>query len=67
MLAGVLLLTDSVAKYVAVNGVVTSAHKGHTVLGLADKIRFDNVSVRGFSIIILHVGTNDIANSVISG
>ena len=60
-----LVLADSMAKYVSVNACTdVIAHRGDTVQRLTDRIALDRLSVRGYSRILIHVGTNDISNWV---
>ena len=62
-----LVLTDSIAKYVRVNDKTeVLAFPGDTVKKLTDRIAFGEVSVVGYSRILIHVGCNDVSNSVFS-
>lgn len=55
------------AKYVKAHDVDVRAFRGDTIKKLTDRIRFDGVEVKGYSRILIHVGTNDIINMVDSG
>ncbi len=55
-----LLLSDSIPKYVKLNNGRVYFHKGATVLQLADKVVFRQVSVVGYGYILVHVGINDV-------
>ena len=56
------MICDSVAKYVSVDGVEVKAYKGHTILQIADRLKFSTIMFCEYSTFLLHVGTNDIAN-----
>ena len=64
---GRLVLTDSLGKYARVPGATVKAFPGETLTRLADRIKFKEVEVSRVSRILLHVGTNDIANLLDSG
>ena len=57
-----LVLTDSMAKYVVVDGRPVSAFRGDTIERLTDRIRFGSVDVSTPSRILIHVGSNDISD-----
>ena len=58
-----LVLSDSIAKYVTINdNTDVRAFRGDTVSRLTDRIAFGEVDVRGYSRILIHVGTNDVGN-----
>ena len=64
---GRLVLTDSLGKYARVPGAEVKAFPGETLTRLADRIKFKEVDVSRVSRILVHVGTNDIANLLDSG
>ncbi len=56
------ILCDSIAKHVRVDRVHTHAYRGYSVSQVSDQVRFGNVSIAGYTAVLLHLGTNDIAN-----
>ena len=56
-----LLLTDSIAKYVVIEGCETIPYRGTTIRRLRESVR-ENKDIRGYHNIVLHVGTNDLKN-----
>ena len=56
-----LLLTDSIAKYVAIEGLETLPYRGTTIREMKDRVR-ENDKIKEYKNIIIHVGTNDIGN-----
>ena len=57
-----LSICDSIAKHVKVDRVQVRAYRGHTILQVADRLKFSTLPLEDFDIIILHVGANDIGN-----
>lgn len=51
------------AKYVKGDNVTVLAFRGDTIARLADRIRFGGVDVSRYQRILLHVGTNDVAEA----
>ena len=62
-----LVLTDSLGKHLNIKGADVSFHRGCTVGKLNDMISFGSVQVQGYSKILIHVGTNDLAQLISSG
>ena len=62
-----LVLTDSLGKYTRVPGATIKAYPGETLTRLTDRISFRKVDIRRVSRILVHAGTNDIANLIDSG
>ena len=59
------MLSDSIGKYAQINAhTEVKAFRGDTVRRLTDRIAFSQVSVRGYSRILIHVGSNDISNLI---
>ena len=59
-----LILCDSIPKYVnKVKATVIQPFPGINIARLKDKIAFNNIKVKGYKAILLHVGTNDIPPS----
>ena len=58
------ILTDSLGKYVNVPGAVVKAFPGETISRLTDRIRFGQVDITRHDRILVHVGTNDVADLV---
>jgi hypothetical protein len=60
-------LTDSIPKYTKAKDADISFHKGDTVGQLNDLVSFESVKVQGYSIILIHAGTNDLENLIETG
>ena len=56
-----LLLTDSIAKYVVIEGCETLPYRGTTIKELKNRV-MENEDIKDYQNIIIHVGTNDIQN-----
>ena len=56
------MLSDSIAKYVAISNTDVLPFRGITITGLSNRIRFDGLQLEGYSRILVHVGTNDLSN-----
>ena len=54
-----LLLNDSIAKYVVIEGLETIPYRGTTIKELKDRV-IENDEIKEYKNIIIHVGTNDI-------
>ena len=60
-----LILTDSIGKNLTVNECCTLlAVGGDTLQRLTDRIYFGECAIDGYSRILIHVGTNDVSNSL---
>ena len=62
-----MIISDSMAKYVAIQDVDIRAFRGYTLKNVTDRIRFDKLDVSGYTRILIHVGSNDISNMVDKG
>lgn len=59
-----LILCDSIAKYVTVRHAQVVPFPGKTVGYVLDQIAFNQLSVKNVPAILLHLGTNDIGNKL---
>ena len=62
-----MVLTNSLGKYVKLPRAVVKAFPGETVSKLTERIRFGQVDVARQERILIHVGTNDVADLLSSG
>jgi lysophospholipase L1-like esterase len=63
-----LILSDSVPKYTKAKDTLTSFHKGNTIGQLNDLVCFNQVvQLSKYGIILIHAGTNDLAQLIKSG
>ena len=56
------MLADSMAKYVTIQDTDIRAFRGDTIKNLNDRIRFDKINLKGYTKILIHVGSNDVSN-----
>lgn len=57
------IISDSIAKYVSgIEGCVVQAFRGDTISKLTRRIQSHQAALKPYDYVILHVGTNDIAN-----
>ncbi len=62
-----LILSDSIPKYTKAKNSEISFQKGDTVAQLNDLVSFGKVNVHGHNSILIHVGTNDLAQLIYNG
>ena len=62
-----MVLGDSIPKYASAKETDVKYFKGHTVSQLSDLVFFGKVKVEGYSIIVIHAGTNDLNYLISSG
>ena len=59
-----MILTDSIAKYVVIRGCETIPYRGANIKDMTEEIR-KNEEIEGYENIIIHVGTNNLEQSIL--
>ena len=62
-----LVISVSLAKYVRARNTDVKAYPGATIPKIIDEIRFGKLYVSGFAGIMIHMGSNDLANLIDNG